>query len=444
MRYRIGMKDDKRIFKWFILFLFFILIVPILLLLGMYFFLNADTLTIGMTGFMQKVLVRGGFGFIAAVIAAVCIVTSFRAGTTKRQRIVKWMIALIAIPLSIFFIRPLILDIPYLHSPMRTYLERLDFHESYGYGDAMTTYYLRAIDISGERQSFRISKKRFDEGREQDSKNDYRLFAEISYLPHTSTLMTLRYISNPDFSPETAYPASASLPEHKDSFSLQINDEVYKLPTPITTFLDDGWIVSEEDAGMNLAGPSRSDISYEWEWITLTNDRQQEISVCAFNTTAKAISVEESTVGSIHVLYGNYDFGGTELRIPGGGMLGWSTEDEIIAQFGETEDCFDSSNGDSILTYRNGDPSFPGYWRLEFDERGILRDVMVHHQAYRTSTSYNARTVPSSRMFNQICTEQPPAHGWLFSRENNNNVKCYRLHYSFDLQDNHQNNHTQI
>ena len=33
------------------------------------------------------------------------------------------------------------------------------------------------------------------------------------------------------------------------------------------------------------------------------------------------IPVAESTVGGIHVIYGNYDFSGTELRLPGGVML---------------------------------------------------------------------------------------------------------------------------
>lgn len=45
----------------------------------------------------------------------------------------------------------------------------------------------------------------------------------------------------------------------------------------------------------------------------------------AFNTTENTISIAESTVGGIYVIYGNYDFSGTELRIPGGLMLQWST-----------------------------------------------------------------------------------------------------------------------
>ena len=44
----------------------------------------------------------------------------------------------------------------------------------------------------------------------------------------------------------------------------------------------------------------------------MTNDHEQDISVCVFNTTESTIPVAESTVGGIHVIYGNYDFSGTE------------------------------------------------------------------------------------------------------------------------------------
>ena len=57
--------------------------------------------------------------------------------------------------------------------------------------------------------------------------------------------------------------------------------------------------------------------------VSLTNDREQDVSVCVFQTPPEsAIPVAESTVGGIHVIYGNYDFSGTELRLPGGLMLG--------------------------------------------------------------------------------------------------------------------------
>ena len=113
-------------------------------------------------------------------------------------------------------------------------------------------------------------------------------------------------------------PPSPELPNDWESFSIQINDTVYTLPVPLAAFLDDGWVISEEDDGLSLAGAVGPNASYEWEWISLTNDREQVVSICVFNTTESTISVAESTVGGIHVIYGNYDFSGTELRIPCG------------------------------------------------------------------------------------------------------------------------------
>ena len=107
-----------------------------------------------------------------------------------------------------------------------------------------------------------------------------------------------------DASGAELYPPSPELPNDWESFSIQINDTVYTLPVPLAAFLDDGWVISEEDAGLSLAGAGGPYASYEWEWVSLTNDHEQDISVCVFNTTESTIPVAESTVGGIHVIYG--------------------------------------------------------------------------------------------------------------------------------------------
>ena len=113
-------------------------------------------------------------------------------------------------------------------------------------------------------------------------------------------------------------PASENLPENWKSFSIQINSDVYTFPTPLADFLDDGWKLSEEDEGLFLDGADRPYASYEREWISLTNAQEQTIDVLVFNSTEDTITVAESTVGGVYVIYGNYDFSGTQLRIPGG------------------------------------------------------------------------------------------------------------------------------
>lgn len=282
-----------------------------------------------------------------------------------------------------FLIRPLVLDIPYLKRPETAYLERLEFDHARGIGDySSDSYYLRGVDMTGERHSFNISEKRLEEGCELWSENNNNLFAKVTYLPHTSTLIMNEFITELDPSVAELYPSSSELPNNWKSFSIQINDTVYTLPVPLTAFLDNGWKISDEDAGLYLVGADSPNASYEWKWVSLTNDRKQTVSVCAFNTTESTIPVTECKVGGVHVIYGNYDFSGTELRLPGGLMLGWSTREDVLKLYGQPNDSFEATYGGYSLKYEIDDPLDPASWKLGFDDSGILDDVMVHHQAY--------------------------------------------------------------
>ena len=62
--------------------------------------------------------------------------------------------------------------------------------------------------MTGERHSFEISEKRYEEGRALWGGNDYNLFAKVTYLPHTSTLMSLEFMTEPDASGAELYPPS--------------------------------------------------------------------------------------------------------------------------------------------------------------------------------------------------------------------------------------------
>lgn len=267
-----------------------------------------------------------------------------------------------------FLIRPLVLDIPYLKRPETAYLERLEFDHARGIGDySSDSYYLRGVDMTGERHSFNISEKRLEEGCELWSENNNNLFAKVTYLPHTSTLIMNEFITELDPSVAELYPSSSELPNNWKSFSIQINDTVYTLPVPLTAFLDNGWKISDEDAGLYLVGADSPNASYEWKWVSLTNDRKQTVSVCAFNTTESTIPVTECKVGGVHVIYGNYDFSGTELRLPGGLMLGWSTKENVLELYGQPNDSFETTYGASTLTYQNDNPIDPASWRLGRD-----------------------------------------------------------------------------
>lgn len=377
-----GNKKNKAEIKLFVLSLVVILFLPITIFMVLDWFVHSDTLTIGVTGFIQTAIVNGCLGLLATIIAVVFVIKLIQPDTSFKQKVGRTAVILLCVAAAFFLVRPLVLDIPYLKHPEVTYLERLELDYERGIGDyGSDSYYLRGIDMTGERHSFTVSKKRYEEGRGLWSENDFDLFAKVTYLPHTSTLMTLEFMTELDAAGLELYPPSPELPNDWESFSIQINDAVYTLPVPLAAFLDDGWEISEEDAGLSLAGAEGPNASYEWEWISLINDREQTVSVCAFNTTESTIPVAESTVGGIHVIYGNYDFSGTELRLPGGFMLGWSTREDVLELYGQPSDSFEAH----ALTYETNDSSDPASWRLGFDDSGILDNVMVHHQAYSRS-----------------------------------------------------------
>ena len=377
-----GNKKNKAEIKLFVLSLVVILFLPITIFMVLDWFVHSDTLTIGVTGFIQTAIVNGCLGLLATIIAVVFVIKLIQPDTSFKQKVGRTAVILLCVAAAFFLVRPLVLDIPYLKHPEVAYLERLELDYERGIGDyGSDSYYLRGIDMTGERHSFTVSKKRYEEGRGLWSENDFDLFAKVTYLPHTSTLMTLEFMTELDAAGLELSPPSPELPNDWECFSIQINDTVYTLPVPLAAFLDDGWEISEEDAGLSLAGAEGPNASYEWEWISLINDREQTVSVCAFNTTESTIPVAESTVGGIHVIYGNYDFSGTELRLPGGFMLGWSTREDVLELYGQPSDSFEAH----ALTYETNDSSDPASWRLGFDDSGILDNVMVHHQAYSRS-----------------------------------------------------------
>ena len=375
----LGNKKSKAEIRLFVLSLVVILFLPITIFMVLDWFVHSDTLTIGITGFIQTAIVNGCLGLVATIIAVVFVIKLIQPDTSFKQKVGRGAAIILCAVAAFFVVRPLVLDIPYLKRPEAAYLERLEFDYERGIGDyGSDSYYLRGVDMTGERHSFSISEKRFEDGRGLWSENDFDLFAKVTYLPHTSTLMTLEFMAELDAAGAELYPPSPELPNGWESFSIQINDTVYTLPVPLAVFLDDGWVISEEDVDIYLAGADSPSASYEWEWVSLTNDREQDVSVCVFNTTESAIPVAESTVGGIHVIYGNYDFSGTELRLPGGLMLGWSTREDVLELYGQPDDSFESYS----LTYETDDPVDRAYWNLFFDDSGILDDVMVHHQAY--------------------------------------------------------------
>lgn len=180
--------------------------VPIIFLVALNLIANSGAINMGTTGFIQAAVIHGGLGLLAVMIAVVSIVKLAKPNRSFKQIIGRTVMIVACVVAAFFLVRPLILDIPYLKCPETVYLDRLEFDDVMGIGDAPDTYCLRGVDMAGEHHSFDISEKRLDEGRKLWSENDYSLFAKVTYLPHTDTLMTLEYVTELDAS--ELYPPS--------------------------------------------------------------------------------------------------------------------------------------------------------------------------------------------------------------------------------------------
>ena len=371
--------SGKRNGFWFNFWILFPLVLLLLFIFGAALFLtilNNKVIAMGQAGFIRDAAFRIGLGGLAVVIMISCVIGIFKHEKSVKGVLGRILGAGICLSLAFFLIRPVILDIPYFDHPEITYLGRLEFDDDYT-GDGPARYYLRGTGIEGSTHSFSLNEKEYKEGKEQWL-NNFELRAKVVYLPHTDVVMSLQYLSGLDEQSAELFSPSAGLPDDWESFAIQINDKVYSLPVPLAAFLEDGWVIAKEDAKLQLSGAEKPYEEYDHQGIRLTNAQEQSIDVTVYNTTDEPIDITQATVGAVYVIYGNYDFAGTNLRLPGGLMLGWSTREDVLKLYGGPDESFDEYS----LTYRKND-SFTDYWNLYFDESGYLDEVMVHNQAYR-------------------------------------------------------------
>ena len=253
-----GGEKSKAELKWFVLFLAVIFFLPITILAVVELFTSADAFAIGITGFMQSVIVYGGLGLVAVIIALVLFILLIQPGHNVPAK--GWQnrrhFCFASSSLSSLS-RPLVLDIPYLKRPEAAYLERLEFEYSRGIGDyGSDDYYLRGVDMTGERHSFEISEKRYEgRGRALWGGNDYNLFAKVTYLPHTSTLIVARiYDQNSTRQGQncTHHPLNSRM--IGKVFQSRSMTRFNTLPvSPLRLSLTMGGVISEEDAGVSLS-----------------------------------------------------------------------------------------------------------------------------------------------------------------------------------------------
>ena len=171
--------------------LFFIFAgIPTILIIAFRWFLS-DKFSMGLTGFLQNVLTNTVFILIAIAIIIFTIKKVLNKPLKKLTlKVVTIVISTIAI---ILLARPIALDIPYLKYPKETYLNNLEFYDDTNY-EYLNFYDVYGKDTKGKYHTFHISKELMEKGQKILQSND-NLSVKVTYLPHTSTLITLEFIT---------------------------------------------------------------------------------------------------------------------------------------------------------------------------------------------------------------------------------------------------------
>ena len=171
--------------------LFFIFAgIPTILIITLSWFLS-DNFSMGLTGFLQNVLIS----IFSILLAIAIIISTIKKVPNKplKKLILKIVIIVISTIIAILFARPIILDISYLKHPKETYLNNLEFYNDTNY-EYLMFYDVYGKDMEGKYHTFHISEELMKKGQNMLQSNN-NLSVKVSYLPHTSTLMTLEFIT---------------------------------------------------------------------------------------------------------------------------------------------------------------------------------------------------------------------------------------------------------
>ena len=350
-------------------------LTPLVLLVLLTTFLQSTAFVVGSAGVVQAVLIRLVMAALALGGILFCLHRLRRPEASWKTVLGCTAAILACAALGFVMVRDVVLDLPMLDRPAVTYLERLRFDIDAS-DESAHAYSMEGVDIEGERQVFSVTRKLYREGYERWLENN-ELRAKVTYLPHMKVLLELEWLTGLDTQVDELYPPRPELPDDWQSFSVQINGMVYTLPMPLSTFLESGWQMEEDAAGLVLESAEGPDTYYGKESLTLTSESGQQLLVEVYNTTAAPLTVEEGTVGALRASCSNYEFSGADLILPGGLRLGWSTREDVRARYGEP----DGNELDLLYTYGAADA--PGYAVYSFDDEGYLTDVSLYNQDSR-------------------------------------------------------------
>ena len=188
------------------LLIFIICGIPTLLMLALYWLLS-DARSMGMMGFVQAIIYRL-LGIMTAIVVVIGIKKTVQNKSSAVKRMAMAAGIVLCIAVSVLCMRTIVQDIPYLSHPETMYLSDLEFEAdtNYEYGQF---YKLYGIDADGKGHTFHTSQKRMEEGQELVRASSQPVYAKVTYLPHTKTLMTLEYTTKPDTAETESSPSSS-------------------------------------------------------------------------------------------------------------------------------------------------------------------------------------------------------------------------------------------
>ena len=177
------------------LLIFIICGIPILLIFALSWFLS-DARSMGMMGFVQAIIYRL-LGIMTAIVVVIGIKKTVQNKSSAVKRMAMAAGIVLCIAVSALLVRPLVLDIPYLSHPETMYLSDLEFEDDTNY-EYSNFYYVRGMSADNHMHSFNVSERRMEEGQELVQTSNQPIYARVTYLPHTETVMTLEYVTEPD------------------------------------------------------------------------------------------------------------------------------------------------------------------------------------------------------------------------------------------------------
>ena len=340
---------------------------------AIFFFMEGTNIHKGISGFVRECFMRILLAIVAAVVLICCVKAILSPERTVKSVLLCLLGCILSIIIPFFMLKSMFLDFPYLNHPPVTYLQNLYFDMD-SVGDGPTSYLMEGDGIDGKEHSFELNAKVYRQAKELKSDNA-NLIARVCYLPHTNVVMEVEFLpSMKDCIPEDL-PLSPQLPKSWKDFAIQINNNVYQLPLPMSALLADGWTYDDPaDSQIILKGVDEWNTYDQENHIALTNDQDQKLSVSVINTAREDIPMEKAVVRGLYVHNSNLDYAGTDVILPGGLMIYWNTYEDVIARYGQPSDPQMAEEG--MLCYQTGEDS---RLLLTFDDDHFLDSISIEN-----------------------------------------------------------------